>query len=284
MRVTLDALNAMPAREAADGLDGIFEHARWIAEGALSARPFATITALHDAMLGVLANAPTQRQLDFIRVHPELGSKVARADIADASKAEQGSLGLDRLSDAEFSRFSQLNAEYRKKFGFPFIICVRRHTRDSILRNFELRLGHDADRERTTAMEEIARITRLRLVGLVDGPGKPRTDGRLTTHVIDLTSGAPAKGVRLALYEIGKSARGLLCERTTNELGRTDEPLIGHQPLRIGTYELQADVKGYFGASFFDRLPVRFSIAEPEADYHLPVLIAPFGYTAYRGS
>lgn len=287
-RLTLEALNAMPQQQAADALDGVFEHARWIAEGALPARPLATIAALHDTMLGVLARAPAQRQLEFIRGHPELGSKIARADIADASKAEQGSLGLDRLSDAEFSRFSRLNAQYRTKFGFPFIVCVRRHTRDSILNQFERRLHNNAAREQATAIEEIARITRLRLVAALDGPGKPRTEASLTTHAIDLTSGIPAAGLRLALYEIGQSARGLLCERTTNAMGRTDDPLIAGQPLRIGTYELQAGIAAYFGTRsagdpFFDRLPFRFSIAEPEADYHLPLLISPFGYTVYRG-
>ena len=118
-----------------------------------------------------------------------------RADLTADSQAEQGSLGLDRLSEAEFSRFSRLNAAYRDKFGFPFIICVRRHTRDSILRNFERRLGNDTDSERKTALDEIGLITRLRLVGKLDGPGKPKVDGRLSTHVLDTLSGAPARGV-----------------------------------------------------------------------------------------
>ena len=78
--------------------------------------------------------APPDRPEAFIGGHPELGSRVKRAELTGHSQAEQGGLGLDRLSAEEFDRFSRLNAAYREKFGFPFIICVRRHTRDSILR------------------------------------------------------------------------------------------------------------------------------------------------------
>lgn len=291
--LTLDALNAMPRAEAAAALAGIFEHAPWIGQAACDARPFPTVAALHEAMLAVLHDADPQRQLSLIRGHPELGSKLARADLTDASQAEQGSLGLDRLSEKEFECFRQLNAAYREKFGFPFVICVRRHTRDSILAQFEHRLAHDAERERAAALAEIALIARLRLDATVDGPGKPRTDGRLTTHVLDLAAGCPARGVRIALFEIGAGARGALRDAVTNQDGRTDAPLIAGEPLRIGTYELQFHVGDYFAkaapqhaasAAFLDIVPVRFAIAEPEADYHIPLLVTPFGYASYRGS
>jgi len=154
------------------------------------------------------------------------------------SQAEQGGLGLDRLSAEEFARFSRRNAAYREKFGVPFIVCVRRHTRDSILTQFEHRLGNDMATERAAALSEIALITRLRLVAKVDGPGKPDTTGPLSTHALDTTTGRPAVGVKIEWHEIGASARGLLCEAITNAGGRTDAPLISGEPLRIGTYEL----------------------------------------------
>jgi 2-oxo-4-hydroxy-4-carboxy-5-ureidoimidazoline decarboxylase len=287
---TLDRLNALPADDFAAAVGDVFEHAAWVAEAAAAARPFPTITTLHEAMLQIVHAASPAEQLAFIRAHPELGSKVKRADITAESQAEQGSLELDRLSDEEFTRFSRLNAAYREKFGFPFIICVRRHTRDSILRNFERRLSNDADTERKTALDEIGLITRLRLVAKVDGPGKPKTDGRLSTHVLDTQNGKPARGVRISLHEIGASARGLLVETVTNADGRTDMPLMAGTPLRIGTYELQFDVGGYFSSrenakpSFLGMVPIRFSIAESEAHYHVPLLMTPFSYTTYRGS
>ncbi|MSO67234.1 MAG: 2-oxo-4-hydroxy-4-carboxy-5-ureidoimidazoline decarboxylase, partial [Pseudolabrys sp.] len=82
-------------------------------------------------------------------------------------QAEQGSLGLDRLSADEFTRFTQLNTAYRERFGFPFIICVRQHTRDSILKQFDRRLHNNAAAERSAALDEIALITGLRLVAMI---------------------------------------------------------------------------------------------------------------------
>ena len=182
---TLDSLNSLPLPAFSGAVGDVFEHASWVADAAFGHRPFPTVTALHDAMMGVVRASPPERQLAFIRAHPELGSKVKRLDITADSQAEQGSLGLDRLSDAEFRTFSELNAAYAEKFGIPFIICVRRHTRDSILKEFARRLQNDADTERKAALDEIALITRLRLAAKVDGPGKPKTDGRLSTHVLD---------------------------------------------------------------------------------------------------
>jgi 2-oxo-4-hydroxy-4-carboxy-5-ureidoimidazoline decarboxylase len=289
---TLESLNSLPLPAFVGAVGDVFEHASWVADAAFGHRPFSTVAALHDAMMGVVRASPPERQLAFIRAHPELGSKVRRLDITADSQAEQGGLGLDRLSEAEFKTFSDLNAAYAAKFGFPFIICVRRHTRDSILRQFERRLANDLETERKAALDEIALITRLRLVAKVDGPGKPKTEGRLSTHVLDNVSGRPAKGIRVTLYEVGASARSLLREAVTNADGRTDQPLIGGGPLRIGSYELQFAVSDYFAASgtaqsdppFLDVVPIRFSIAEPEGHYHVPLLVTPWSYSTYRGS
>jgi 2-oxo-4-hydroxy-4-carboxy-5-ureidoimidazoline decarboxylase len=283
--LTLSGLNELPASSFVAALGEVFEHAAWVAEAAASGRPFPTVTALHDAMMLVVRRAPAERQAPFIGGHPELGSRVKRAEITLDSQAEQGGLGLDRLSAEEFDRFSRLNAAYREKFSFPFIVCVRRHTRDSILREFARRLDHDAKAERDAALYEIGLITRLRLVALVDGPGVPVTTGRLSTHVLDTVTGRPAPGVRIALREIGESARSLIKEAVTNADGRTDAPLIAGEPLRIGTYELAFHMGDYFGgAGFLNTVPIRFSIAEPEGHYHVPLLVTPWSYTTYRGS
>jgi 2-oxo-4-hydroxy-4-carboxy-5-ureidoimidazoline decarboxylase len=290
--LSLAELNAASPADFSAALADIFEHAPWVAEKAAAGRPFATVSDLHEAMMAAVRQAPRKRQLEFLGGHPELASKVARAGaMTDASKAEQGSLGLDRLDDEEFARFGALNAAYRERFGFPFIICVRRHTRDSILRQFERRAQNDAETELAAALDEIGFITRLRLVGKVDGPGKPKTDGRLSTHVLDTMRGLPAAGVKVELYEVDASATGLIAHATTNADGRTDAPLIAGVPLRIGTYRLDFHIGEYFargggGADppFLDVVPVRFSIAEPEGHYHVPLLASPWSYTTYRGS
>jgi 2-oxo-4-hydroxy-4-carboxy-5-ureidoimidazoline decarboxylase len=288
--LTLSTLNSLSPEAFVAALGDTFEHAPWVAEAAARGRPYPTVAALHDAMMEVVRQAAPDRRHALIAGHPELGSRVARAELTATSQSEQGSLGLDRLSAEEFDRFSRLNADYRTKFAFPFIICVRRHTRDSILRQFEHRLGNTFTVERERALEEIGLITRLRLVAKVDGPGKPATTGRLSTHLLDLTSGRPAAGVRITLDEIGASARGRLVEAISNADGRTDQPLIAGEPLRIGTYELAFHVGDYFGGvsgadpPYLDVVPIRFSIAEPEGHYHVPLLVAPWSYTTYRGS
>jgi 2-oxo-4-hydroxy-4-carboxy-5-ureidoimidazoline decarboxylase len=287
----LDYLNTCTPDAFTAALGEIFEHSPWVAQAASAKRPFATVAALHAAMVDAVRAAPADRQLAFLLAHPELGSKVGRAPVlTDASRDEQGGLGLDRLSDEEFERFNRLNAVYRERFGFPFIICVRRHTRDSILRQFERRAGQPKDVEFANAINEIGLITRLRLVAAVDGPGKPRTQGHLSTHVLDNVRGGPAAGIKVALYEVGASARALIVAAITNADGRTDAPLLGSGPLRIGTYELQFTVGGYFSGPaaadppFLDVVPIRFAIAEPEGHYHVPLLVTPWSYSTYRGS
>ena len=165
---SLAELNAMPAAEFAAALGDVFEHAPWVAARAEPGRPYPDVAALHEALMQAVRGAPRDTQLAFLRGHPELGGKVARAGaMTDASKSEQGGLGLDRLEAKEFATFDRLNAAYRQRFGFPFIICVRRHTRASILTEFERRLHNDREAELAAALAEIGHITRLRLDGRV---------------------------------------------------------------------------------------------------------------------
>src|SRR5205823_2251766 len=138
MPLTLDQLNRMSAADFAASLGDTFERAPWVAEAASTRRPFAAVTALHEAMMGALRAAPRERQLDFLRGHPDLAGKAARAGmLTHESKDEQASVGLDSLSENEFARFHRLNDSYKAKFRIPFMICVRRHTRESILAQFE---------------------------------------------------------------------------------------------------------------------------------------------------
>ena len=264
----------------------MFEHAPWVAEAAAAGRPYPTVTALHDAMMQAVRQAAPERQLAFIGGHPELGSRVKRADLTDHSQSEQGGLGLDRLSAEEFDRFNRLNAAYREKFGFPFIVCVRRHTRDSILRQFERRLAHDAEAEREAALHEIGLITRLRLVALVDGPGMPVTTGRLSTHVLDTVTGRPAPGVRIALArdrrQRPRAAQGSRHQRRRPHRRPADRRRAApHRHLRVDISHRRLFRRS---RGFLDIVPIRFSIAEPEGHYHVPLLVTPWSYTTYRGS
>ena len=291
MRVSLDMLNAADRANFVAALGGIFEHSPWVAERAHSRAPFATVTGLFDAMARAVDSATRDEKLALVRAHPDLAGKAARAGaLTAASMAEQGTLGLDRLSNVEFTRFERLNKAYKDKFGFPFVICVKRQTRDAILDSFEHRLGNGADTELAAALAEISLIARLRLAERLEGVGMPKTDGRLTTHVLDTHSGLPAAGVVVELFELGASAP--LVKTKTNADGRTDKPLMSGGPLRIGRYELRFHVGDYFAGrnlglpqpAFLDVVPVRFAVSEPEGQYHVPLLVSPWSYATYRGS
>jgi 2-oxo-4-hydroxy-4-carboxy-5-ureidoimidazoline decarboxylase len=168
--MTLEELNRADPAAFVAALGAIYEHSPWVAEAAAASRPFATGAALHAAMAAAVARSPHDRRLALVAGHPDLGGRLARAgELEPASAEEQAGLGLDRLSDEEFDRFEALNGSYREKFGFPFVIAAKRHTRASVLAAFETRLRNDAASELATALAEIDEIARLRLQALLDG-------------------------------------------------------------------------------------------------------------------
>jgi 2-oxo-4-hydroxy-4-carboxy-5-ureidoimidazoline decarboxylase len=169
-RLSIAALNDAPAPAFIAALGAIYEHSPWVAERSVALRPFADMNALAAAMAGTVAAASDAEKSALITAHPDLAGRLARAGkLAPSSAGEQAGLGLDRLSDEEFENFESLNAAYRKRFGFPFIIAVRRHTRASVLQAFHARLGNDEATERATALREIDLIARLRLDALLAG-------------------------------------------------------------------------------------------------------------------
>ena len=156
-------LNQMSRQEFTAVLGEVWEETPEIARQAWYSKPFADLTALNEAMVAVVNNMSDKEQLTLIRAHPDLGSK---AKMADASVQEQAGLGLNRLSSQEYERFQSLNQRYKNKFGFPFIIAVKYHTKDSILEAFETRLKNTWEREKQQALAEISKIARLRLESL----------------------------------------------------------------------------------------------------------------------
>jgi 2-oxo-4-hydroxy-4-carboxy-5-ureidoimidazoline decarboxylase len=291
---TLADLNACSTGDFVAALSNIFEYSPWIAEQAAAARPFAGVKALFAAMKAAVDRAVPELRLVLIKAHPDLANKTQRAaGLTAESHDEQTSIGLDHLSDAEYEAFERVNNAYRAKFGFPYIICVRRHTKDSVLRDFERRLPNDAKTETQTSIEEICRIAALRLDQLVTGDDRLQVHGRLSTHVLDTHSGRPAAGIAVELVELSELGLSRVVTRTiTNADGRTDQPLIGGRPVPIGRYELTFNVGRYFterqvpmsDPPFLDKIPLRFSVSEPEGHLHVPLLVTPWSYATYRGS
>ena len=162
-----DTLDRLDAAAFARRFGGLFENSPWVAERAFAARPFGTIERLHAAMVAVVREASRDEQIALLRAHPDLAGREAQAGAMTASSvAEQSSAGLDRLSRGEVLRIAELNAAYRARHGFPFIIAVRHYTQAGILHEFERRLACDSESELETNLQQIFAITRLRLARL----------------------------------------------------------------------------------------------------------------------
>ncbi len=145
-------------------LEGIYEHSPWVAERAWERRPFADREALGRALVAVLGEAAHAEQLALIRAHPELAGKAAvRVELTLESTREQAGAGLDQCTPEEFARLQRLNAAYRHKFGFPFVVAVRGLSRQAIIDTCERRLGGTPEEEFSESLRQITRIAALRL-------------------------------------------------------------------------------------------------------------------------
>ncbi len=162
--MTLVELQALDHDAFAAAFGGIFEHSPWVAVRAFGAGPFASVDALHAAMLRVLHDAPRAEQLALLRAHPELAGKAAiRGELTVDSTQEQSGAGLARCSLEELARITALNARYNATFGFPFIIAVKGLDRTAILHEFARRADNAPDAEFAEALKQVARIARFRL-------------------------------------------------------------------------------------------------------------------------
>lgn len=114
---------------------------------------------------------------------------------------------------------------------------------------------------------------------------------KLSTHVLDTSIGRPAPGVRLRLTRLTPAGEAEVATALTNADGRTDAPLLAGPAVQTGTYILHFDVRTYFEgrtppapSPFLDIVPIRFTIADPEGNYHVPLVVTPWSYSTYRGS
>jgi len=167
--MTLAELNATDRDAFVGALGGVFEHSPWVAEAAYAARPFASVDALHAAMVEVVERASPAQQLALILAHPELAGKASIGrELTAASNAEQAGAGLSACSPDEFAKLQALNARYNAKFGFPFILAVKGYDRASVIADFERRVARSVVEERAESLRQIARIARFRLQSLIE--------------------------------------------------------------------------------------------------------------------
>jgi 2-oxo-4-hydroxy-4-carboxy-5-ureidoimidazoline decarboxylase len=166
--MTLADVAAMDRTAFVAALGGVFEHSPWVAERAYGAGPFATVDALHRAMVAAMRASSRDEQLALIRAHPELAgrARIAGALTPDSAR-EQAGAGLAQCTPDEHATLLDLNARYNAKFGFPFILAVKGYDRRGVIAEFGRRLARDAEAEFAEALAQIERIALFRLQALL---------------------------------------------------------------------------------------------------------------------
>jgi OHCU decarboxylase len=149
----------------------VFEHSPWIAENTwfrgLDTR-HDTAAGLHEALCNEIRRADHDEKLDLLRAHPELGAAMTTGELTESSRLEQHRSGLNECTPAEFAGLQQLNADYREKFGFPFILAIKGYHRKQILEIFRQRLAHSHDEEFQAALGQVMKIALFRLQELFE--------------------------------------------------------------------------------------------------------------------
>ena len=162
--MTTETVRDTDAQAFVERYGALFEHSPWVVQRAAQRLPF---DDLHAEMMAIVDEASAEDRLALIRAHPELAGKAAiDRTLTEASMTEQASAGLDRLSPEEYREFHELNRAYGERFGFPFVICVRRTNKAGILAALHRRLDNDRAQEIETAIVEIGEIVRVRLGNL----------------------------------------------------------------------------------------------------------------------
>ena len=163
-QVELTDINQAGQDEFVAFLGDVYEESPWVADRCVSERPFASVEALRETMRRTVEDASDDEQLALLRAHPDLGEQT---EMTDASESEQAAAGLDELGPEQYETFQRLNDRYREQFGFPFIMAVKNETPDTIQAAMERRVEHSERAEFRTALDEVHKIAKLRLDGMV---------------------------------------------------------------------------------------------------------------------
>jgi 2-oxo-4-hydroxy-4-carboxy-5-ureidoimidazoline decarboxylase len=283
-KLTLDDVNKMSLDAFVAAFGDVIEFTPAAAKNAYTKRPFATVTALHEALFDGLRLLPPAEQHACFKRLSDIGENAV--PFTAASTSEQAKAGISSLGATDLARLHELNKAYRAKFDMSYTICVRRNTVQQIFDEAERRLHNDKNAELAKAIYEEHLITRIRIGEQVSGPGAPKIYGDVTAHVLNAMAGKPANGVTVSLYEIFGDQSHKVSEAVTNVDGRAD--VLKGQPVPIGRYELRFAFGDYFRKNttppvepFFDVVPMRLFISKPEDSYHVPMIATPFNYSTH---
>jgi 2-oxo-4-hydroxy-4-carboxy-5-ureidoimidazoline decarboxylase len=167
-KISLEALNSADERMFISVCGPLFEQSPWIAQRTWPHNPFTNLESLHATLCKTMYAATNDEKINLIASHPDLvGRLAAEGRLTKESNAEQTAAGLAQLTPEEIAAFDRFNAAYRSKFGFPFVICARENKKATILAAFPIRLANSRDQEIQTALAEIAKIAKLRLIDAI---------------------------------------------------------------------------------------------------------------------
>ena len=159
----INKINKLSQSDFVKVFANIFENTIWIAKELYKQKPFNSFEDLSLKMLDIFENTTKAKQLKILNAHPELADKTKIGSLTPDSQKEQSNAGLDQCSEDEFNEFKNLNDEYKKKFGFPFILAVKGRTKIEILNNFRQRVSSDTNTEFNQAIKQVKQIASLRL-------------------------------------------------------------------------------------------------------------------------
>ena len=159
----INKINTLLKSEFIKVFGNIFESSSWISEELYKLKPFSSFTDLSTKILGIFENTTKDNQIKILKAHPDLANKTKIGSLTSDSKNEQNSAGLDKCTPEEFNEFKNLNFEYKKKFGFPFIFAVKDKSKLEILTNFRKRISCDINIEFEEAKKQVKKIASLRL-------------------------------------------------------------------------------------------------------------------------
>lgn len=282
--MTLEEFNQLNNEAATKELFSCCSSSQWLAL-LMKDFPFASENDLVEKATAIWYDECEKEDwLESFTHHPKIG---------DAKSLQQKFAGKEQAGVAEASAETldaliKTNTEYKRKFGFIFIVCATGKTADEMLRLLNERLSNSKEEELNIAMGEQMKITILRFQKLLkDADWNFLKQSQLTTHVLDTSVGKPGKGITVKLQKPANAGWQIIAQSVTNSDGRVADLLPTNKNLVPGNYKMIFETGKYFKANnikgFYPEVEIQFTVFD-NSHYHVPLLINPFGYSTYRGS
>ena len=162
---SIEKVNQLSENEFIGTFGNVFEKTNWIANKAFNSKPYKDFDEFRSKMIAIYENSSKEDCLKIFNAHPELA---VEKKLTEDSHKEQKGANLNRCNDDEFNEFKNLNYEYKKKFGFPFIVAVKGKNKSEILINFRKRIKNEIDSEFDEAKVQVKKIANFRLNGIIN--------------------------------------------------------------------------------------------------------------------